>query len=43
MAELPGSGDTALVVVLHEHKWVGGRCVHGCPDTRPVDDGPAAA
>jgi len=41
--ELPGSGDTALVVVLHEHRWVGGRCVNGCRDTGPVDDSAEAA
>ena len=37
--ELPGSGDTALVVVLHEHRWIGGRCVNGCSEQRPVDGG----
>jgi len=43
MPELPGSGDTALVVVLHEHRWVGGQCIHGCGEHRPVDDGGAEA
>jgi hypothetical protein len=23
-----------VLVVIHEHKWVGGLCVNGCPDTR---------
>ncbi len=35
-----------VLVVLHEHRFVGGRCVHGCANTRPtgeVDDGRAAA
>lgn len=22
--------ETALVIALHEHKWVGGECVRGC-------------
>jgi hypothetical protein len=26
-----------IIVAVHEHRWVGGVCVHGCPDTRPVD------
>jgi hypothetical protein len=26
--------DAALLVVMHEHRWVGGRCVNGCTDTR---------
>jgi hypothetical protein len=26
--------DAALLVAVHEHRWVGGHCVHGCPDTR---------
>ena len=26
------------LVVLHEHRWVGGECVNGCRDKRPVDD-----
>ncbi len=39
IAELPGSGDTAAVFILHEHRWAGGMCVNGCPDKREV--GPA--
>ena len=23
-----------IAVAVHEHKWVGGQCVNGCPDTR---------
>ena len=26
-----------VLVVLHEHKWVGGQCVNGCRDRREVD------
>ena len=29
-----GRGRSHAIVVLHEHRWVGGRCVNGCPDTR---------
>lgn len=36
------AGDRAvergLVIVLHEHKWVGGMCVNGCRDEREVVD-----
>jgi hypothetical protein len=24
----------AMLVAVHEHRWVGGRCVNGCRDTR---------
>jgi hypothetical protein len=33
----PGNEDfpnAALLVAVHEHEWVGGRCANGCPDTR---------
>jgi hypothetical protein len=23
-----------VAVAVHEHQWVGGQCVNGCPDTR---------
>jgi hypothetical protein len=26
--------DTALLVAVHEHHWIGGRCVHGCSKQR---------
>jgi len=29
--------NAALIVAVHEHKWVGGRCVNGWPDTRICD------
>lgn len=32
----PGDADhpnAAMLVAVHEHQWVGGRCVNGCPDT----------
>lgn len=29
-------GVTALAVVIHEHEFVGGACVHGCGQTRDV-------
>ena len=31
--EYPGA---ALLVAVHEHGWVGGRCIHGCPDQGDV-------
>lgn len=31
-------GASRVIVVLHEHRWVGGQCVNGCTDTRPVGD-----
>lgn len=38
-----GSCDTAVTALAHEHRWVGGACIHGCGEHRPVDDGPGAA
>ena len=29
-----GTPRSRLLMVIHEHKWVGGRCVNGCRDTR---------
>jgi uridine phosphorylase len=29
-----GTPGVAIVVLIHEHRWVGGRCVNGCTDTR---------
>ena len=23
-----------IAVAVHEHQWIGGKCVRGCPDTR---------
>jgi hypothetical protein len=28
--------DAAVIVAIHEHKWVGGSCLNGCPDRRAV-------
>ena len=28
--------DAAVLVAVHEHRWVGGHCANGCPDTRQV-------
>jgi hypothetical protein len=35
----PGNGPdrSRVVAVLHEHRWFGGACVHGCRHVRPVD------
>jgi len=30
------STGTALLAVIHEHRWVGGTCVNGCRDTKPA-------
>ena len=30
-------GASRVVVMLHEHKWIGGQCVNGCPDIRRGD------
>jgi hypothetical protein len=30
----PHDGESRVIVVIHEHKWVAGQCVNGCPDTR---------
>jgi hypothetical protein len=32
-----GTPESRLLVVIHEHQWVGGQCVNGCPDTRKGD------
>lgn len=38
-----GPARSRVLVVLHEHRWVGGMCVHGCRDVRPVDSRADAA
>jgi hypothetical protein len=30
--------NAQLIMILHEHQWVGGHCVNGCSDTRPSRD-----
>ena len=30
----PTPGASRVVVMLHEHRWVGGHCLNGCSDTR---------
>jgi hypothetical protein len=32
-----GQERDRVVVAVHEHKWVAGQCVNGCPDTRKGD------
>jgi hypothetical protein len=32
-----GVRNSEIVVVIHEHQWVAGHCVNGCPDTRKGD------
>ena len=32
--ERNGAPRSCVLVVIHEHKWVGGHCVNGCLDTR---------
>jgi hypothetical protein len=29
-----GQPRDRIAVAVHEHQWVGGKCVNGCPDTR---------
>jgi hypothetical protein len=29
-----GQPRDRIAVAVHEHKWVAGQCVNGCPDTR---------
>lgn len=31
-----GTNQSRIVALIHEHLWVGGVCIHGCRDTRPV-------
>jgi hypothetical protein len=26
--------NAALLIHVHEHHWIGGHCIHGCPDER---------
>jgi hypothetical protein len=40
---MDGSNRSRIVVAVHEHEWVGGQCVRGCPDIRDVDRGDRAA
>lgn len=28
------AASTAYVMVLHEHRWIGGQCLRGCGETR---------
>ena len=28
--------QSRILLVVHEHRWVGGQCVNGCPDARKV-------
>ena len=30
----PDYPDAAVLVSVHEHRWVGGECVHGCGERR---------
>ncbi len=32
------TGERRILLELHEHRWVGGGCVNGCGEERPVDD-----
>lgn len=32
------SAESRIVAVVHEHRFVGGVCVNGCPARVPVDD-----
>jgi hypothetical protein len=32
-----GQERDRIAVAVHEHQWVGGQCVNGCPDTRKGD------
>jgi len=40
---LDPTGSEALLMQVHEHRWVGGQCLHGCGEDRPVDAEPEAA
>ena len=31
-----GQPRDRILVAVHEHRWVGGHCANGCPDTRPT-------
>jgi hypothetical protein len=36
---MPEHPDAAMLIVVHQHRWVGGHCVNGCGDTRVPADG----
>jgi len=40
---LDPEGDEALLMAVHQHSWIGGECLHGCGEQRPVDDEAEAA
>ena len=31
-----GSPRDRIIAAVHEHHWVGGECINGCPDSRAV-------
>ena len=35
--------ESRILALVHQHQFVGGACVHGCGEQRPVDDGSGEA